>query len=221
MSFLAYAALYHIVLMLIGLATIVMGYRLFVLGVMPQQGSDVDAQAGKVRLNIKNAAPGTIFCVLGSALILYMIHQGPPKQEINVKTPNGTEYTTTTRGNNESLERTLVQAKDLLVSGDTDDAFVALLDVFTDSELTLHQALPVFTAMAQAQFQAGRFNQAATYAQLAVEIDDSYVEALVIYAKTLKALNETEQAMDIMQNAADIDGQYHSILRDWNNELNR
>lgn len=221
MSFLTYAALYHTVLMLVGLATIFMGYRLLVMGVMPEQGSDVKAEAGKVRLTIKNAAPGTLFCLLGSALIIYMIHQGPPQQELTLKTADGREFSTTTRGENSSLNRALAQAKELLQTDETHQAIALLLRTLADEELTLHQTLPVFTTMANAHFQENQWIQAATYSQLVVHIDSSYIEAIVIYAKSLKVLNQTEQAIEQMQKAADIDNQYYSILRSWQNERNR
>lgn len=221
MSFLTYAALYHTVLMLVGLATIFMGYRLLVMGVMPEQGSDVKAEAGKVRLTIKNAAPGTLFLFIGFGVNYLYDSPRATQQELTLKTVDGSEFSTTTRGENSSLNQTLAQAKELLQTDEADQAIALLLKTLADEELTLHQTLPVFTTMANAHFQENQFIQAATYSQLAAHIDSSYIEAIVIYAKSVKALNQTKQAIEQMQKVADIDIQYYSILSNWQNERNR
>ncbi|MCW5205025.1 hypothetical protein VU02_03775 [Desulfobulbus sp. N2] len=84
-SFVIYAAISRLAVIGAGFGCVVMGYRLFVLGVMPQSGSDIDAKGGQIRLTIKNAAPGTCFALVGLAMILAMLAQGNPERKRTIE----------------------------------------------------------------------------------------------------------------------------------------
>ena len=61
--------------LLAGLALVLMGYRLFRAGFLKQAG-DVEAGGHGVRVALKRAAPGTVFAVLGAAVMVAGIWKG-------------------------------------------------------------------------------------------------------------------------------------------------
>jgi tetratricopeptide (TPR) repeat protein len=84
-----YAALFRLSVIAAGFGCVVMGYRLFVLGVMPREGSGIDSEFGQLRLSLKNAAPGTCFAALGVIMIIAMVVQGNPEKKIIEAPANG------------------------------------------------------------------------------------------------------------------------------------
>lgn len=67
--------LYKIISLLVGLVSIVLGYRLFVLGVLGPLAA-LEAGKGSVFLTLKNAAPGTFFALFGASIIALTIYKG-------------------------------------------------------------------------------------------------------------------------------------------------
>ncbi|MEQ9217892.1 MAG: hypothetical protein RLO17_07620 [Cyclobacteriaceae bacterium] len=81
-SFIIYLILYRIAIILVGLASIYFGYRLFlngVFGVQKVKGSDFEANIGSNKFYLKNAAPGTLFALFGVILISNMMLSGSPE----------------------------------------------------------------------------------------------------------------------------------------------
>ena len=87
-NFLIYAAVFRLSVMLVGILSIYFGYRLFVLGVMPREGTNIEAASNEMNLTIKNAAPGTIFALFGVFVIGLMVVQGNPEYSVSVKDGN-------------------------------------------------------------------------------------------------------------------------------------
>jgi hypothetical protein len=83
--FIIYALIFRLAIISSGIFAIYIGYRLFVLGVMPGKGTDIDAEKDGIRLSVKNAAPGTCFATLGVIAICIMIFQGNPEYNISLK----------------------------------------------------------------------------------------------------------------------------------------
>ena len=78
-GFLIYASLFRLAVIAAGVVCVVLGYRLFVRGVMPEGRTDAEVAAGDIRLSLKNAAPGTIFALFGASTIMVMLIQGSPE----------------------------------------------------------------------------------------------------------------------------------------------
>lgn len=92
MDFIIYAATFRIAVIAAGTVFMYLGYRLLVLGVMPPEGTAIEGGVGGVRLTVKNAAPGTLFCLFGSILIGMMLFNGNP--ELRVLESAGTKEVT-------------------------------------------------------------------------------------------------------------------------------
>ncbi|MCH8330264.1 MAG: hypothetical protein IH946_02615 [Bacteroidetes bacterium] len=67
--------IYKIISLIVGLTSIYLGYKLFVLGVWGQAG-DMNAKFGDNTLILKNAAPGTFFALFGAIIISFTIFKG-------------------------------------------------------------------------------------------------------------------------------------------------
>ena len=125
-EFIIYAAIYRLGIIAAGFGCVFMGYRLFVLGVMPREGSDVDAQAGEIRLTLKNAAPGTCFAAFGVFMIITMIVQGNPEYRLSdVASKEGSRHEATFRSENGDVSAALERGRKLEASGQLDEAIKA------------------------------------------------------------------------------------------------
>ena len=78
-EFLIYATLFRLAIIGAGVFAIVLGYKLFVRGVMPEGRTEGELDAGQIRLTVKNAAPGTCFALFGAAMVSVMLIQGNPE----------------------------------------------------------------------------------------------------------------------------------------------
>lgn len=71
----AYFILYKIICLIIGFASVYMGYRLF-LADKTNPAGDVDATAHNYQLKLKGAAPGIFFSLFGTIVICFTIFKG-------------------------------------------------------------------------------------------------------------------------------------------------
>jgi tetratricopeptide (TPR) repeat protein len=78
-GFLLYAAAFRLAIIGAGVVSIVLGYKLFVQGVIRGGRTDAEAQLGDIRLSVRNAAPGTCFALFGVVIIVIMFIQGSPE----------------------------------------------------------------------------------------------------------------------------------------------
>lgn len=74
-SVVPFATAYKISTLLVGLASLYMGYRLFLAGIWGESG-EVEASFKDNKLIIKRAAPGTFFALLGAGIICSTILMG-------------------------------------------------------------------------------------------------------------------------------------------------
>lgn len=102
-GFLIYAALFRLAMIGAGVFAIVLGYKLFVRGVMPEGRTDSELGAGEIKLTVKNAAPGTCFALFGAAMVSVMLIQGNPQLVFDRQASGGTKEHTELRGQEGAL----------------------------------------------------------------------------------------------------------------------
>lgn len=81
-TFVVYLILFRLAIIIAGVVSIFLGYRLFAIGVWPKGnsgGTDVGANIAGSRLTLKNAAPGTCFALFGVIIITAMFIGGNPE----------------------------------------------------------------------------------------------------------------------------------------------
>lgn len=219
MAFIIYAALFRLSVIAAGTACVYMGYRLFVLGVMPRDGSQIDAQAGEIRLSLKNAAPGTIFALFGAVIIGLMLWQGNPQADETIKTAatdagGGTTTVTRTaslRGGAE-FEVGLTTAHALAAAGQHDDAIRAFGRLLADPTLSLDDAAGPMFGIADAMLSAGRADEAHTYASIVQTVRPESAEVYHLIARIQEARGQRQNALRAMERAASLDNAYAGAL---------
>jgi tetratricopeptide (TPR) repeat protein len=201
-----YAALFRLAVIAAGFGCVVIGYRLFVLGVMPQNGSELDAKAGEIRLSLRNAAPGTCFATLGAFMIIAMLVQGnPEKRELQVPTKEGTRREVTWRSGNEDIFVAIARGRKLEQDGLLAEAIKAYADPLKNGNLSLKEATGPLRAISAVYLKQDRHDEAIAYASLAYQIDPDNAEGSALIARIQLRRGQHEEAINAISHAARID----------------
>lgn len=213
MVFIIYAALFRLAVILAGVACVVMGYRLFVLGVMPRDGSEVDAQAGEIRLSLRNAAPGTCFAGFGVFLIVAMLVQGNPELRLSETISDiGAVREVSYRGNDDGVAAFLRRGKSLEDANRHDEAIRAYAQALADRDRPLGEAAAPLKAIAAIYKKQGRYDEALAYARLANQIEPGDAAGVALLARIQWDRGERERAVKLMVHASTIDPALRSEL---------
>ncbi|XCN71266.1 MAG: tetratricopeptide repeat protein [Candidatus Electrothrix aestuarii] len=227
--FYIYAAIYKLAVIGAGFGCVVMGYRLFVLGVMPQSGSDIDVQYRETRLTAKNAAPGTIFAFVGLAMILAMLIQGVPErktvhekstQRIGETGQTGTmrensaeiidleKTTVTTRSDSEDIFAVMERGKQFEQSDQFDKAIEIYLEPLKNENLSLKDAAEPLRSLAAVYLKQGRYDEASAFAWLADQSAPENAEGLALIARIEFHRGNYARAEEKISQAAYIDSTF-------------
>jgi hypothetical protein len=232
-----YAALFRLAIIAAGFGCVVMGYRLFVLGVMPKEGSGIDSEFGQIRLSLKNAAPGTCFAVLGIVMIVAMIVQGNPEKKIVAVRTNGARVATTWRSDdvdslitedrgdkNETANRindadkmyadsdtiitAIARGRELEAAGRLNEAIKAYAVPLTDGHMPLQAATEPLRAIAAVYLDQDRLSEGLAYALLAYQVEPGHAGGLALIARIQLGRKNYAKAVDFISQAARIDAAY-------------
>jgi|GEM_PF-981943 len=224
-GFLIYTTLFRLSVIGAGLVCIVLGYRLFLRGVMPRQTADIEGQAGDVRLSVKNAAPGTCFALFGCLIIAVMLVKGGPELVIEELDKVGQQQAVhegavrriqmkggaADAGESASKVFTalLNSGISLQNSGDDTGAIAAYGKALAIPDTPLIEAAKAFNQIACLYLKQKRTDEALPLARLAVQVDGEnggYHDTLasVLYQKEdyKEAAKHARQAVDLMPNEA-------------------
>ena len=186
-GFLIYTTCFRLSVIGAGLVCIILGYRLFLQGVMPQHSTDIEGQTGDIRLTVKNAAPGTCFALFGCAIMTVMLAQGMPELVIeeldkvgNVQAVHeGTVRRIQMKGGADGTGVSEINAfHDLLNSGinlqkagDDRGAIAAYGKALSIPEVPLIDAAKAFNQTAWLYLKQKRTDEALPLIRLAVQVD--------------------------------------------------
>ncbi len=206
-GFLIYAALYRLAMIAAGVVSIVLGYRLFVRGVMPGGGTDanakggteVNAKAAGIQLSVKNAAPGTCFALFGVVIISVMAVDGRPQLELKrfeaastIDQSGGSGESVFIRGDpirvNEDLAAFRVQMElgdERRKQGDGDGAIAAYAEALSHPGVTLGDAVYPLSRIADLYLEQDRVDEALPRARVAFGADPKNPEILDTLARIL------------------------------------
>jgi len=205
-EFIIYAAIYRLGIIAAGFGCVFMGYRLFVLGVMPREGSDVDAQAGEIRLTLKNAAPGTCFAAFGVFMIITMLVQGNPEYRLSdIASKEGTRREVNFRSENGDVSAALKRGGKLEATGQLDEAIKAYAEALINGKLPMLKAAGPLRAIAAVYHKQGRHDEAIAYARLTYQIDPDNASGLALIARIQISRGNHEEAIKAISRAADIE----------------
>lgn len=92
-TFIIYLLIFRLAIIATGAISIILGYRLFCVGVWPRtprtKGTIVEAKLASAGLTLKNAAPGTCFALFGVIIIAVMFMTGGPEMTLQTITRSG------------------------------------------------------------------------------------------------------------------------------------
>lgn len=206
MSFVIYAVIFRVAVITTGLACVYMGYRLFVRGVMPQDGSDVDAKAGEIRFTLKNAAPGTCFAAFGALLIAIMLIQGNPEMNmLEYQSVDSSIRHIRMRGDVDDFSTVFSRGRYLEREGRLDEAVMAYAQGLSNPDLNLLDATEPLRAIASIYEKQGRYDEAVAYARLANQIQPNKAEGLALLAEIQWKRGKFSEAIQAMEQASAID----------------
>lgn len=205
-EFILYAALFRLATIAAGLACIFMGYRLFVLGVMPREGSEIDARSGEIRLTLKNAAPGTCFAFFGAAIIATMVVSGIPELRLTQTTnADGGSSEFDLRGDDRTASELARQGHTLARAGDLSGAIDAFGKALSDPSLPLKAAGQPLMGLASVYREQKRLDEAIAYARLVHQISPNDAQALALIGRIERDRGNFEQAIGAMKRAVKLD----------------
>ncbi|MCW5212049.1 hypothetical protein VU04_03975 [Desulfobulbus sp. TB] len=235
--FYLYAAVSRLAIIGAGFGCIVMGYRLFVLGVMPKKGSEIDAQSGEISLSIKNAAPGTCFATLGTLIIVAMLLQGSPElksEKITQRVENAESDSgsippgnfekkaaetviqkdiVTMRSGSENVFIAIKHGKQFEQSDKFDEAIESYAEPLKNGNLSLKNAADPLRAVAAVYLKQGRYDEASAFAWLTDQSDPENAKGLALISKIEFHRGNYALAEEKISQAAYIDSTF-AIERD-------
>jgi hypothetical protein len=125
--FIVYLTVFRLAIVAAGITSIFLGYKLFVRGVFPgdgtstKDGQSVAAEFAGAKFTLRNAAPGTCFALFGAIVIMVMFLTGGPQGTFEVPEAGGAK--TILRGDDNTRIHALVQrALEQLKRGESNQA---------------------------------------------------------------------------------------------------
>ncbi len=193
MEFILYAAAFRLAIIAAGTLFLFLGYRLFVLGVMPAEGTQLTGEAGKVRLTVTNAAPGTCFALFGAGLIGLMIWNGNPEY---LRTEEAGRTETRLRGGAPEGRFDL----ESLMNDPRDDQTLVrtIAGRLDDPSRTLGAAADDMLSLAAIYHRAGRDDEAIPLVRLVYGLRGDESPVLDLMIRVEAARGETGTARDIL-----------------------
>lgn len=203
-AFILYAAIFRLALLAIGGLSIVLGYKL--LGRRSRGGASAGSSIIEVRtlgLTMRNAAPGTIFCVMGWVVVGAVFTQGRP--EIILQSLRQTSATDTTlsqsltmRGGTSALEAATLDAMEFERDNKVSEAissYERALDAFAKPANNL----------AWLYLKVGRISDSLPLSTVAIQIRPTNTTYLDTYARALCLSERRDEAIRVLDRIAQID----------------
>ena len=211
-SFLIYAAVFRLAVIAVGVVAIVLGYLLFVRASVTRSRTEAGIEIAEIKLNLKNAAPGTCFAAFGAGIVLAMLVGGSPSLTMEaaqnvaasdekvtgqmIRLPG---HSIRVKGN--GLSSQLAEAARQAESGDLSGAMAAYSDLLQAPGLSAAEAALALEPMARIALARDDHAQAETLARLAVLFSNDAPEPLHTLARILIARGQPAEAADVLDQA--------------------
>lgn len=227
-SFLIYATLFRLAVIGAGVLIILLGYRLFLRGILSEGVSETSAAGGGFKLSMKNAAPGTSFALFGAALVSVMVIKGSPELVMEslakADVENQSGYTTRKihlrgseneaglsnllRPSSDAPELTSLNVELLIKAGmelEEKDNQKGAVDAYrlalSIPHITLAQAAVSLNQIAWIYLETDRLSRAFALARLALDIAPDNPVFMDTLARIHLQLGELDEAEELAQQA--------------------
>jgi hypothetical protein len=218
-EFLLYASFFRLAIIAVGTVSIVLGYRLFTIGIQTDREISkeitFDAKIAGQAFTLKNAAPGTFFALFGVIIISVMLVQGNP--ELTLKTlstvpgaasPSGSTVLSLRGGAPAGVGRfdgAVERGLEYDRNGDTTNAVASYEEAMTVVATPMNQ-------LAWDYLNQGKAGSALPLSRLAVQLCPSKAAFLDTLAEILFKEGERDEALKWMAKAAALDSKYQGKL---------
>ncbi len=217
-SFIFYLAIFRLAMISAGIICIVLGYKLFIKGVNPasgnKAGTDLGGDIGKFKFQLKNAAPGTVFGLLGVIIIAAMYISGPPELTLeNISNPetltsqnvklNKIKMRST---DSDSLQSAINRAIQAQQAADTITAIREYKNAIKPAGFALNQAAWLLLAK-------GKQEDAYSLARTAVIVCPNDADILDTCAEILFKRGDYQLALDHAEKAAKLNPEYAAKIK--------
>lgn len=217
-----YLSLFRLAIIATGIISIILGYRLFAMGVFPEtygkhsgQDQSIEAEIGGTRLTVSNAAPGTVFAMFGVIIIAVMLITGGPEVTLKSFADRG-ETTATLRGG-EVKELRSFAARALMQLERKESAAAAS----TADEALQSLAAPL-NDLAWVLLKTDPDSQKAEFlSEVAVATDPKNAAFIHTLAEIRYQKGEKREAIRLLEGAYAIDTQFASQLEKWRSEVSK
>ena len=191
-GFLIYAAIFYLSVISVGTISIILGYKLLILGIVPTTGTDIEAQTKEIKLTVRNATPGTSFALFGAVIVAFVLMKGTPALIAE-------QYLENNQNINQNKGKVKSSSKIMLKGGEQSATNIQKLD---------SKIAEIFNDLAWSYQQQGRMEEALSFVTLATEIDSNnanYIDTLATIHLKLKnfeeALKQASRAVDLSPTA--------------------
>lgn len=214
-GFLLYAALFRVAVIVAGVVSIFLGYRLLVRGVMPGGRTEAGAEVGGIKLTVKNAAPGTCFALFGVVIIIAMLVQGSPELVLEELASKAEELgsgeipdaqtdlvhrTVRLKGPPDAVARFDAYTQAGLEreqTGDIEGARAAYATALGEAEVSLRHAASALNQVAWGYFQQQRLEEALAIVRIAVIAEPTSSAYFDTLAQIQIARGEIDEAVKL------------------------
>ncbi|MCI5137145.1 MAG: hypothetical protein D3922_01725 [Candidatus Electrothrix sp. AR1] len=226
-GFYIYALTFRLAIIAAGIVSVVLGYKLFVIGVMGGEKTRINAQAGPIKLTLANAGPGSVFALFGAFIIAVMLSQGNPElvlkdvqlvlkelqqggvsSEVHIGSASVKGNGNSNNESSEALQR-FNQAFDEAVQqqqgGNAEAAVKAYNRALLESEVPLGKAVAVFNQLAWIYREQHRIDEALALAHVATTAKKDIPEYFDTLAWILLDKEERKAAEQAAETAVDLD----------------
>jgi len=181
-----YLASFRLAIIAVGGLSIVLGYQLFAKGLFPEQTANsttFQAELGKTKFSLKNAAPGTFFALFGVTLISMMLVNAPAEVDYSKNSDSKS-----TQGETKAVS-TPVYNESLKMRGAQDNTQLAQ---------DLH-------ALAWDEYDAKHYKKAVTFSRLSLSLDSENPQLMDTLATMLSKVERHKEALEYKIKAATLD----------------
>jgi tetratricopeptide (TPR) repeat protein len=218
--FLVYLILFRLAIILAGVISIYLGYRLFAKDLRPHGSggtTEFKAQIATYGFTLKNAAPGTCFALFGIVLVSVMLAQGGP--ELTLK-------------NLKDSSKAGITAGEMRLRGDenTNLKTLTLEGLYYEKRQDRERAVSAYQAalalmaepmnnLAWLYLEEGRAKEALPISQMAVQLSPDNANYLDTLAEIYFRSRNITEAITLMEKAAKIDARYSKKLEQFKQSL--
>lgn len=217
-AFILYITLFRLSIIIAGITSIILGYRLFARGVFPAsygnlRGEDVTAEISGAKLTLRNATPGTSFALFGVIIIITMFFTGAPEVTLEMLKEGAIKATIRGEDNSHSISALSKSGLNHLEQGRNELAIA-------DAQQAIKIIAPAANDLAWILQKSGtKIEQSTLLSQLAVNEEPYNPNYLHTLAEIQFTLGNTKKALTILKQAQSINPVFDEQLKLWQLKL--